>query len=226
MPTPYEQQEYVLLQKHTGIVYSGATHLYIAPSTPHGPPDTSAATISGGTANIKVKKSAVKATITIARLESDFPTTGYIMNSLTNILIGVGTICDADCKVVFMKKYVTALSPKGKAVLTGWREKKIPRLWRLSLKPTEQLIKDYTTTSQTTPVAHSDYDLPIVEALVRYMHEASGLPVKSTWIKATKKRKLCDIARIDILQCIKILSTCIGDYQREYGSILARSAIH
>ena len=46
MPTPEEQQEHILPQQHTSILDSGATHLYITPSTSHGPPDTSAATIS------------------------------------------------------------------------------------------------------------------------------------------------------------------------------------
>ena len=55
------------------------------------------------------------------------------------------------------------------------------------MKPTENLIKDYTTTSPTTPAAHSAFDLPISEDLVRYMHAASGLPVKSTWLKAIEK---------------------------------------
>ena len=30
------------------------------------------------------------------------------------------------------------------------------------------------------------YDLPSMEALVRYMHAAAGLPVRSTWLKAIK----------------------------------------
>ena len=104
-----------------------------------------------------------------------------------NTIFGVVPICDADCRVVFTKKDVTVLSPKGKAILKVWREKNPPRLWRFSLKPTKQLIKDYTTTSQTTPAAHSAYDLPSVEALARYMHAAAGLPVKSTWLKSIKK---------------------------------------
>ena len=106
------------------------------------------------------------------------------MPSFTNTLIGVVPICDADCTVVFIKKDVTVLSPKGKAILIGWREKKLPRLWRFALKPTGKLIKDYTTTIQKTPAAHSAYDLPSVEALVRYMHVASVFPVKYTWLKA------------------------------------------
>ena len=42
----------------------------------------------------------------------------------------------------------------------------------------------YTTTSQTKPEANNVYDLPIVEALVRYMHAAAGFPVSSTWLRA------------------------------------------
>ena len=30
------------------------------------------------------------------------------------------------------------------------------------------------------------YDLPSMEALVRYMHAAAGFPVRSTWLKAIK----------------------------------------
>ena len=30
------------------------------------------------------------------------------------------------------------------------------------------------------------YDLPSMEALVRYMHAAAGFPVQSTWLKAIK----------------------------------------
>ena len=109
------------------------------------------------------------------------------MPSFTITLISVVPICDADCTVVFTKTYVTVLSPKGKIILTVWREKNLPMLWRFMLKPTKQLIKYYTTTIQTTPVEHSAYNIPILEALVRYMHTAAGFPVKSTWHKAIKK---------------------------------------
>ena len=54
MPTPDEQQEHIIPKQHTGILDSGTTHLYIAPSAPHDPPNTSAATISVGTANGQV----------------------------------------------------------------------------------------------------------------------------------------------------------------------------
>ena len=66
------------------------------------------------------------------------------MPSFNNTLVGVGPIFDADCTVAFTKQYVTVLTPKGKAIITGWIEKKLPRLWRFALKPTEELIKNQT----------------------------------------------------------------------------------
>ena len=108
------------------------------------------------------------------------------MPTFTNTLIGVGPICDAHFTVVFSKEYVTVLSPKGKPILQGWRENKLPRLWQFALSPDDRKEKIYTTKSQEGPEANSVYDLPSVEALVRYMHAAAGFPVKSTWIKAIK----------------------------------------
>ena len=76
MPTPDAQQEHILPQQDTGIIDSGSTHIYIAPSAPHGPPDTSVATISVGTENGQVENSSEKATLPIPQLVSDLPTTG------------------------------------------------------------------------------------------------------------------------------------------------------
>ena len=124
MPTQNENQEHILPQQHTGIVDSGATHLYIDPTAPHGPPGTSAATIKVGTANGQVETSAEKATLPIPQFAADLPTMGYIMLSFTNNLIGVGTIYDTNCTVVFKKKDVTVLYIEVQKILTGWREKK------------------------------------------------------------------------------------------------------
>ena len=166
IPTPDAPQGKILPQQDTGIVYSGATHLYIAPSAPHGPPDTSSATISVGTANLQVENSSSTAILPITQLAADFPNTGYIMPSFTNTIVGVGPICDAYCTVVFTKQDVTLLSPKGNPILTGWREKKLPILWRFALKPTEDLIMYHTSKRKTNHLAPSAYDIPSVEALV------------------------------------------------------------
>ena len=93
------QQENILPQRHIGIVDSGATYIYIAPSAPHVHPNTKATPITVGMANVKMVESAATATLPISQLAADFPTTGYIMHSFTNTLIGIGPICDADCTV-------------------------------------------------------------------------------------------------------------------------------
>ena len=180
VPKIYEENENSFPQHHTAIVDSGATHIYIAPNGPHVPLDTSAATIKVGTANVQVAISAGKATLPIPQLEADFPTTGYIMPDFTNTLICVGPIFDANCTVVFQKKDLTVLSTEGTPILQGWRENKLPRLWRFYLKPNDRSIQNYTTTNQKISVAHIAYGLPIIEALFRYMHVSSGFPVKST----------------------------------------------
>ena len=108
------------------------------------------------------------------------------MPTFKNTLIGVGPICDANCTVVFNKEDVTLLSPQGKPILQGWREYKLPRLWIFALSPDKIKERLYTTTSQKKPEANNVYDLPSVEALVRYMHAAAGFPIRSTWLRAIK----------------------------------------
>ena len=105
------QQVNILPQHHTVIVDSGATHIYIAPSAPHGHPNTKATPITVGTANGQMVKSTATDTLPISQSAEDLPTTGYIMPSFANTLIGVGPICDVDCKVLFTKNYVVVISP-------------------------------------------------------------------------------------------------------------------
>ena len=134
------RQKAFQISLHSLKQYSGATQLYIAPNAPHGPLDKIAATFKVGTSNGKVATSAAKATLTIPQLAADFPTTGCIMPDFTNTLIGVGPICDANCTVAFKKQDVTVLSPEGKPILQGRREKKLPRLWHFALKPNNRGI--------------------------------------------------------------------------------------
>ena len=93
----------------TGIVDSGAKHIYIAPNAPYEKMDTTGKQIRVGTANGKVASSTSTTTLSIPQVNADFPTKGYIMPTFTNTLIGVGPICDANCTVVFKKQDVTVL---------------------------------------------------------------------------------------------------------------------
>ena len=126
IPAPEAKQGHILPQQNMGIEDSDATYLYISISAPHGPPNTIAAIISVGTENLHVEHSPSKATLPLPQLAADIPTTGYIMPSFANTVVGVGPICYAYCTVVFTKQDVTVLSPNGNPILTGWRENKIP----------------------------------------------------------------------------------------------------
>ena len=180
----------IIPQKDTGIVDSGETHFYIDLSASHGPTNTSASQISVGTATGHIEISSATATLPIQQLAEDFPTTGYIMPSFTNTLVGFGHVCNADRTVLFNKKNVTVISPGGKQILTGWRENKLPRLWSFALKPTKELLLHHTIEIRLTPIsAYSAYGLPSVEELVRYIHAASRLPVKSRWLREIKRGK-------------------------------------
>ena len=115
-----EGSENSLPPEQTGIVDSSATNLYIAPNVPYGKLNMTAKNIRVGTANGQVAISTSHATLPIQQLAEDFPTTGYIMLTFKNTLIGVGPICDANCTVVFRKEYVTVMSPDGKPILQRW----------------------------------------------------------------------------------------------------------
>ena len=70
------REENSLPPDQTGIVDSGATHIYIAPNAPYGQMNTTAKKIRVGTANGKVERSIATATLPIPQLDADFPTTG------------------------------------------------------------------------------------------------------------------------------------------------------
>ena len=96
------------------------------------------------------------ATLPIPQLAVDLPTTRYIMPSFTNTLIGVGPIYDTDCRVLLTKEDVVVISPEGKTILTGWREKNLPKLWQFPLKPIGQENID-TKTNLMIPTAPGLY---------------------------------------------------------------------
>ena len=107
------------------------------------------------------------------------------MPGFRHTLIGVGPLCDADCTVTFTRAEVIVRDARGIPVLTGWREHSGPRLLIIALQPDEEnLPKIPNTEHRTTLEACSAYDLPSVEALIRYFHAAEGYSVRSTWLTA------------------------------------------
>ena len=174
-----------LPQLDTGVVESGATHLYIDPTSPHGPPNTSTPHICVDMATRNIERSSATASLPILQLAADFPNTGYIITSFTNTIVGDRPICNADHTVLFAKHDVTVFLPEVKPILTGWTEKEIIKLWCFDLRPSKELLMNQES-KRTTISEYSACNLQSVEALVRYMHAASGFPVKSTWLRVIK----------------------------------------
>ena len=102
-------------------------------------------------------------------------------------LIGIGPICDADYSVTFTKYTVSIYSPNGHKVLRGWREKEGPRLCRMSIVTVDKSTPYSTPNAkQSTLKAFSAYNIPSVEALIRYFHVSAGFLVRDTWLKVIK----------------------------------------
>ena len=115
---------------------------------------------------------------------------GHIMPDFRHNLFGIGILCDKDCKVLFTKETVIIYDKNNKPFLTGWREKANAKLWRISLHPDAADLPSYPASpappTETILDAFSAYDLPSVQALVKYFHAAAGYPVRSTWLAAIK----------------------------------------
>ena len=171
----------------TAVVDSGASNIYFAKDATICNFDSSAPKVNVGTATGQVQRSTGTAELNLPSLLANFPTKGHVMPSFKHTLLGIGKICDADCKVVFTKEAVVVYNAQQQPILSGWRETTGAKLWRIALSPEKgNLAPIPATATRSTLQAYSAYDLPSVEALVKYFHAAAGFPVKDTWLKAIK----------------------------------------
>ena len=99
-------------------------------------------------------------------------------------LMGIGPLCYHGCRVLFEKISVTIFSKESTIILRGWRNPYGAKIWRFSLRPEDHPLVPPEWSSG--PTALNAHDLPSVGALVRYLHAATGFPVKSTWFAAIK----------------------------------------
>ena len=136
---------------------------------------------------LQVQNSKPTGQLALPNIPPTFPTTGHIMPGFNHILLGMGPIYDTDCTVTFIKDSVVERYANNRSILIGWREAQAPYLWRIALLPDNADIpKVPQDAARVSLVAYSAYDLPSVEALVRYFHAAAGFPVRSTWLDAVK----------------------------------------
>ena len=102
-------------------------------------------------------------------------------------MVGVGPMCDANCTVTFTKYAVKVYGPTGTPIITGCRETGGLHLCHISIMLNPVNILPLTDDNKiTTLQASSAYDLPYVEALIRYFHAAAGFPLRDSWLKSIK----------------------------------------
>jgi hypothetical protein len=94
-----------------------------------------------------------------ADIQLDLPIhNAKIMPSFQHNLLGMGKLCDNDCKVVFDKMAVTVFAQDGSMLLKGWRKQDGAKLWRFSLIPNETATPMW---AMHAPVAFNAHDLPV-----------------------------------------------------------------
>ena len=111
------------------------------------------------------------------------------MPVFNHTLLVVVPICNAGCTVTFSRDAIVVRDATNRTILTGWRKEQAPYLWRIALLPDNAYIPEVPQdSSRVFLVAYIAYDLPSVEALVRYFRAEAGFPVRSTWLHAIKAR--------------------------------------
>ena len=121
-----------LAKQDTAIVDSGASGCYFTPDAPVSHVNKTAATIRVGTATGLAQESE-------AFWESPLPDLspglfGHFMYGSKHNLLGIGNLCDKDCRVIFTKHSVIIYDRNNKPIFKGWRETSGAKLWRISLR--------------------------------------------------------------------------------------------
>ena len=95
-------------------------------------------------------------------------------------LMGIGKLCNHNCRVLFEKISVTVFSQDNSVILRGWREPTGAKLWSFSFLP--QAHTSIPTEWCSSPLAFNSHDLPSIGAIVCYLHSDPVFLVKSTWL--------------------------------------------
>ena len=72
----------------------------------------------------------------LPNLPTYFSLSDKVTPSFKHTLIGIGPMCNADCKVVFTKGEVIIYYLTNSPIITGWQETEGARLWYIYLTPT------------------------------------------------------------------------------------------
>ena len=90
-----------LAMKDTAILESGASEWYLVPDAPVSNVNAHAPKVHVGTATGQPQESEVCCELPLGGMPPDL--FGHIMSSFRHNLLGIGIMCDKDCKVLFKK---------------------------------------------------------------------------------------------------------------------------
>ena len=113
---------------NTGIPDSGATGFYYSQDALVTDFQNNGSTTVVGTATGQFHTSTTTARHQIPNLPDNFPRTDYVLPAFQDMLLGLGTICDADCTVLFDKRAVTICNKAGLLIISSWRDRHVPHL--------------------------------------------------------------------------------------------------
>ena len=105
----------------TAIFETVASVLYLSADVPYSEKSPSAPPIILVTATCHIQKY----TATCRTLTTHLPDplhNCHIFPNFNNSLVGIGTFCDADCKVLFTKDMVAVFDPAVDTIIIGWQE--------------------------------------------------------------------------------------------------------
>eukprot|EP00804_Cyclotella_cryptica_P005045 CCRYP_017574-RA/>CCRYP_017574-RA protein AED:0.36 eAED:0.36 QI:0/0/0/1/1/1/3/0/447 len=202
-----------LLQSDMAIADTGASGHYFLPEAPLTNINAHAPRTTIRTATGQPLYSTGTATLNLPTIP---PATqhGHIVPGLTHNLISIGTLCDAGCTALFTANALTVTDAAGTTILSGARDTNAPRLWKLSLRPhqdvialhvarpratlaptqhkethVDKLAPTHTAKPPTCPRVHTHlrtHDLPTTRALVAFLHATAGYPLNPHGYKPSK----------------------------------------
>ena len=174
------------------MIDSGSSNIYLTINAPKQRVDRNAPTVCVGMADWTTQLSSASCELAFPHLPEGFPKSGHVMPGFTEILIGIGAMCDTGYTVTFSVSVFTTYNQHGTPIIHGWRYQNRFWLWRMLLLPEKATVPLPTSiplSMHTYLQAFSAYDLTSVEALIRYFHAAAVFPVRDTWIKAIQAGK-------------------------------------
>ena len=131
--------------------------------------DKDAPKIRVGTATGDPHISSARCELARPELRGRVPVEGHVMPTFAHNLMGICQFCDVDCAVRYTNNDVVIFDPNGLPMLRWWRDPN-SKLWRIAIASDEDQQASHNNHGEdvVSLQAYSAYDLPSVEALVRF----------------------------------------------------------